>query len=461
MNNTNNLHDALNQYCDSDYLAMHMPGHKRNLDLVDATFKNDITEIDGFDNLKNPEGLIKNIAQDAARLWSADSALISVNGSTGLLIATIMALSSLGKILIASNCHISVWHGIEMAGAEASIINPETGTYFAGRINPDILKARLDGDPSIKSVIITSPTYEGMVSDTATIYKITKERGVILAVDEAHGAHFGLNPYFPASAMADIVIKSIHKTLSAPTQTAVMLFYGNTAPIKLVTHYKNSIESSSPSYVLMSGIDKALTCATGDYMAKWANTVSVAREALQALRHMSLYGSDDPSKFVIISGGISGYDLADKLRHDYHIEVEASFPGYIIAMTGIGDTSESLTRFVSALLEIDASLTNADTTNIAGTAFVNEGKVINGKTITAALTANHDEVPLSDINNHIGRTSAEYLFAYPPGIPLLIPGDTITAEVAQNITSLLHNGLHLTNEPHGTGNELFLVDTNT
>lgn len=460
MNDTNSLHDVLDQYCDSDYLAMHMPGHKRNLDLVDAAFKNDITEIDGFDNLKNPDGLIRNIAQDAAHLWSADDALISVNGSTGLLLATVMALSSLGKILIASNCHISVWHGIEMAGAEASLINPESDIHFAGRINPATLKVKLDEDPSIKSVIITSPTYEGMVSDTDSIYKITKERGVILAVDEAHGAHFGLTPYFPASATADIVIKSIHKTLSAPTQTAVMLFYGNSAPIKLITHYKNSIESSSPSYVLMSGIDMALTCAKDNHVAKWASAVATAREELQILRHMSLYGSDDPSKFVIISGGLSGYDLADKLRHDYHIEVEASFPSYIIAMTGIGDTSESLTRFVSALLEIDASLTNADTTNIAGTAFVNEGKVINGKTITAALTANHDEVPLSDIKKHVGRTSAEYLFAYPPGIPLLIPGDIITSEVAQDITSLLHSGLHLTNEPHGTGNELFLVDTN-
>ena len=440
-----------------------MPGHKRNPDFIDESFSKDITEISGFDDLHRAEGLIQNLFQDAASLWNADEAIVSVNGSTGLLVSTVMALSSLGKILMASNCHISLWHGVEMSCGDAVLISPDTiNQPFAGKINPNKVDELLTKDKDIKSIIITSPTYEGIISDIPAIQNIADKHGAVLVVDEAHGAHLGLNPYFPATSKADVVIKSIHKTLSAPTQTAVMLFYGNKAPRKLIKHYKDSTESSSPSYVLMDGVCKSIDVASkATSFEAWVSGLKNIREEFSNLKNLTLFPSDDPSKFVISSSKISGYDLSDLLRQQYKIELEAAFPSYVIAMTGIGDTKESLSIFEDAILQIDSSLDNLDGLAFSISTRNLSGAYVSGKSMRDALVAPSTSVQLDRIDNYVNHVSAEYLFAYPPGIPLLIPGRIISIEDAKYIKDAITSGLHLTKDPFSADNELFLVDTDT
>lgn len=462
------LSNELERYCSSDAIPMHMPGHKRNDKLTGATFQHDITEINDFDDLHRPEGLIKELAESAAKLWDANDALISVNGSTGLLTSTVMALSSMGRILIASNCHISVWHGVELSRAKATIINPviEDGIPFMKWISPEDIKTALTDDPSIKSIIITSPTYEGVVSDVNKIKEIADKYNVLLVVDEAHGAHLGLSNHFRESSRADIVIKSIHKTLSAPTQTAVMLFYGNKAPSRLIRHYKSSTESSSPSYVLMDGICRALRPETIiENVPTWVDSVLKARDALQTLQVLRLYPSDDISKFVILTDKITGYELSDILRERYHIELEAAFPDYVIGMTGIGDNDTTMTAFTDAIIAIDKELIGAKTpfTNNSRRmpALPSNNTQIDGENMWNAVRAHSVPVDITEISSYVGRLSSTYLFAYPPGIPILLPGESVSEASIAKINYAIKAGLHLTTEPFDPAGKLFLVDTST
>ena len=189
------LEDNLRNNADSGVIPMHMPGHKRNTDFVPSYLREDITEIDGFDNLHAPTGVLKDIETDAASIWGASSCVMSVNGATALLLSALMAASSRGKILIASNCHVAVWHALELIDAPFAVINPSSSPElpFCLDVSPDMIASVLDEDPSIKSVVITTPTYEGVVSDVASIVSVAHSRDVAVIVDEAHGAHFAFS----------------------------------------------------------------------------------------------------------------------------------------------------------------------------------------------------------------------------------------------------------------------------
>ncbi len=409
---------------------MHMPGHKGNTSFVPPYLKQDITEIPGFDNLHAPSGIIKDIEDDAAALWGARSSIISVNGATAPVLASVMAAASLGKVLIASNCHISVWHALEISGADFSVIDPLTDPRLPFCTDVDSAKIRkaLRDDPSIKSVVITSPTYEGVISDIDSIGQAARESGVILIVDASHGSHLGLDEYFPKTPEADVVIKSLHKTLHSPTQTALLLTYSDRLDISLIRHYMDVFETSSPSYILMSGIARVIDDLKNNRQLTlpWTTALCSCREVLgNELRHIKLFEMEgaDPSKLVILTGGvISGNDLAAALMRD-KITVEASYDDYVIAMTGIGDDETSLTRFASALLKEDALLDGTVETQYEEAVPHSEFRM--KLKIKDAVEAPFESVPLDGCE---GRISASYVFKYPPGIPVLIPGQTITKD---------------------------------
>ncbi len=446
----------------SNTLPMHMPGHKRNPTSAPygIPYSSDITEIDGFDNLHSPEGVIRGIELKAASLWAADDAFISVNGATALIQSAILSSTVRGdKILIASNCHISVWHALEIGGLKPVIAEPGTKEEypFVLQIDPETIRTALRKDPDIRAVVITSPTYEGIMSDTAAIHKITSDAGVILIVDEAHGAHLGVKDQtlFPASASGDIVIKSVHKTLNAPTQTAVMLIRGDRADKRLIRHYLSINESTSPSYLLMAGLEHALNTADTDSLYKNARA---GRDSLGKLEHLKLFACDgyDISKFVILTEGyISGFDLADLLRKEFLIEIEAAFPTYIIAMTGTGDTAASIKRFTDAILAIDSSL--SERIYAAGTSELKPVPRRSKLPVEKAVKSPSVSVTFDEA---AGAVSAEYLFAYPPGIPLLIPGQEITEELIGIIEDMTAAGSSLKTEPYRTWDGTLLkVDT--
>ena len=415
------LHKRLSEYCNEDILPMHMPGGKRR---EGSLASRDITEINGFDDLHAPSGVIRKLEEDLASLWNAKEAILSVNGATAMIESAICASMRYcpdNKILAASNCHLSVWHGIEMSGCMHSFVDPVfTDLPFPLEITPSSVEEALIKDPLIRTVVITSPTYEGVVSDTKTIYEITQKHDCTLIVDCAHGAHMGLDEYWGDDAVGDIVIKSTHKTLSSPTQTAVLLKYSDRVKTEDIRHYVDIFESSSPSYVLMSGMSEMVELLQSEEpMCEWKKAVSIAEEKLSDLKNTKLFrcGNKDRSKFVLLC---NGNKVSQILREEYRIEVEASFDTHLIAMSGIGDSVDSLQRFADAVISIDRDCTEAAS---AGTTFSYSSGRTQSISLAEAARKPQCSIPVQEA---AGRTAAEFIYKYPPGIPVVMPGELLT-----------------------------------
>ena len=401
---------------------MHMPGGKRR---IGSLAKNDMTEITGFDDLHDPKGIIKDLERGLADLWNAPEAFLSVNGSTAMIESAICAAMRYcpdGRILAASNCHLSVWHGIEMSGCMHRIIYPEAGRYpFALEADPKAIEKALEDDPDIKVLVITSPTYEGVISDTREIYEITQKHNCTLIIDEAHGAHLGL-PYCGDEAWGDLIIKSIHKTLSAPTQTAVLLKMSDRVKTEDIRHYIDIYESTSPSYLLMSGVSEMVEYLhSADALGDWKAAVDGAVSRLTDLKNIVLFDhpSKDFSKLVFLCDGNA---VADILRKEYDIEVEYAGRYHLTAMTGIGDNTDTLSRFADAVISIDKGHPELKL-SLRGN--IKTPEHITEKSLYEASRTPSESI---DASEAAGRISAEAVYSYPPGIPVILPGDRLTSE---------------------------------
>ena len=249
------LYKKLEEYGKSDFYPFHMPGHKRNPLAVEGDFpvERDITEIDGFDNLHHAEDILKRAQEDTARLYGVLESFYSINGSSGAILAAVSAaVDKGGQILVARNCHKAVYHAIYLRELSATYIYPHEDPKLGinGGISPGRVEMYLAENPDIQAVLITSPTYDGIVSDVARIAEIAHHYGVPLIVDEAHGAHFRFSDYFPVSAAqlgADVVINSVHKTLPCLTQTGVLHLCSDRVSRQKLKRILGIYQSSSPS----------------------------------------------------------------------------------------------------------------------------------------------------------------------------------------------------------------------
>lgn len=363
------IYDKLKDYSDSDYYGFHMPGHKRNLDMLKSTvpYKIDITEIEGFDDLHHAEGILKEAQIRAARIYHADETHFLINGSTVGILSAIAGVTKKGDtILVARNCHKSVYHAIYMNELNPVYLYPEFNhcAQLNTEVSVDDVREALDKYPSIRAVVIVSPTYDGVVSDVEAIAEAVHEKGIPLIVDEAHGAHFGFHPYFPQNANtrgADIVIHSLHKTLPALTQTALLHINGSLASRKGVREYLRMLQSSSPSYVLMSSIDSCIDMLENrrkELFDPYVKMLEKMRGRLRQLKRLELVETEnfDRSKIVI---SVRHADMSSKrlyriLLNEYHLQMEMVAGTYILAMTSIGDTEDGMERLARALKEIDA-----------------------------------------------------------------------------------------------------------
>ena len=426
---------ALKLYLGSDPLPMHMPGGKRNPDFVSQAFMRDITEIGGFDNLHSPEGLLKDMEDCAAYIWRAENAFLSVNGSTALILAAIWSASIRNpgtRILTAMNCHLAVWNAIELTGSKIVPLMPafDPELPFAGHISPSDVERNLARDPSIKTVVITSPTYEGVLSDTEEIFRITRKYDAVLITDCAHGAHLGLDDdFFGTDARGDLVIKSLHKTLSSPTQTAVMLRHeGCPIDVSLIRRGLDIFETSSPSYILLGGISKCLAQINSkgkELLQPWENAISYAENNLRNLRNFKFWQAPvrERSKFVLMGRGSM---LLEYLRGTFNIECEAGFPSHLIAMTGIGDTEDTLKRFCDAVIATDEVIDG----QYIPSEFIARPLPKFAITLQEAAKQRMRSVDLEP-EFAIGLPSSEFIYGFPPGIPLLMPGEIITNETVK------------------------------
>ena len=432
------LYNRLERYGDSDFYGMHMPGHKRNRGLIRnrIPYELDITEIDGFDDLHHAEGILKEAEARAARLYKADRTHFLVNGSTVGILSAILGSTKKGdKILVARNCHKSVYHGIYLNELEPVYIYPAyEKSGINGEISPDEVEKILEREQGVRAVMIVSPTYDGVVSDVREIARIVHRYGIPLIVDEAHGAHFGFHPYFPENANtkgADVVIHSVHKTLPALTQTALIHLNGTIADRKKIERYLHMLQSSSPSYLLMASIDVCM-----EFLEKrgqqefetYVQELEKVRQRLEKLKMLKLIRTKqyDRSKLVISvkESQISSRELSQILREKYHLEMEMTAGDYILAMTSVGDTKEGLERFAAALEAIDAGLKGADM----------QAKSIRSLPRTELCLKSSEIIDREDgvsvaWKESSGFISMEYAYLYPPGIPLIVPGEKMTEEV--------------------------------
>lgn len=459
------LYKKLEEYGKSDFYPFHMPGHKRNLKSIDGQlpFQMDITEIDGFDNLHHAEEILLEAQRSVADLYGVKESFYSVNGSTaGLLSAVSAAVKKGGKLLVARNCHKAVYHAMYLREIDPVYLYPPMEPEFGinGGILPSDVENCLRKDPEIEAVLITSPTYDGVVSDVYKIAEITHQYKIPLIVDEAHGAHFAFDSYFPVSAAylgADLVVQSFHKTLPSMTQTAVIHRCSDLVSREKLTRFLGIYQTSSPSYILMASMDACVEKLKKDGKEMFSGYTEILAETRMRLckcRNLKLISEEikgkngiydyDRSKILISAMGTSlnGKELSELLRKNYHLEMEMAEANYITALTAVGDTREGMERLCDAILEMDQSLEyEKRSVHAAG---IRESQLCipleQKLRISEALEADKTNCPLEE---SVGQISAEFAYFYPPGIPAITPGEKITGQLLEKIRQYQEKGFIL------------------
>lgn len=440
------LYSRLKAYSDTDYYGFHMPGHKRNQIRFGEglPYRIDITEIEGFDDLHHADGIIKEAQQEAARLYGAEETKFLVNGSTAGILSAVLGCTKKGdQILVARNCHKSVYHAIFLNELEPVYLWPGFSRQF--QLNTEIsvsaVKAALTKHSRIKAVVIVSPTYDGVVSDIESIAEAVHERGIPLIVDEAHGAHFGFHPYFPENALkkgADVVIHSLHKTLPSLTQTALLHMRGEYIDKRRISSYLDMLQSSSPSYILMASIHECIRMLREEkeqLFEPYVRNLDTLRKNLQNLKHLKLVQTEhyDRSKLVISvrHTDMSGRELYRELLEKYHLQMEMAAGSYVLAMTSPGDTKEGFARLEQALFELDAAAKLRENVQEDDIAKLPENPVI--CTSAKAALCGAKETTYLPVEKSEGMISLEYAYLYPPGCPMIVPGERISRECIKRL----------------------------
>ena len=468
------LINRLKAYKDSRIYPFHMPGHKRlqlggikgetarsGMDFPNPFFV-DITEVEGFDNLHHAQGILKQSMEWAARVYGADRTWYLINGSTcGILASVCGCTSPGGHILMSRNCHKAAYHAAYINHLRTSYVYPQDlpGLGIQGGILPEDVEKALEEHRDIQAVFIVSPTYDGVVSDVSKIADIVHRKGIPLIVDEAHGAHFRFGKWFPDSALdmgADAVIQSVHKTLPSLTQTALLHIKGNYVNSRNIERYLSIFQSSSPSYVFMASIENSIFVM--DRMQRERDSVQMKeyeahlmdlRRRLASMKNLRLVDRDivgmggvwdlDVSKIVVSTRGtaLSGADLSSILREKYHLEMEMCGADYVTAITTVFDSPEGLQRLGDSLEEIDADLTGTPESREDGPAVY--GMRAQARcSLREAMDSPCRPVRLKESE---GQISAEFVYLYPPGIPILAPGENIARNILDVIEEYIKKGL--------------------
>lgn len=445
--------DRLEQLKSDDMVPMHMPGGKRNIDIcsMQNPYGIDITEIDGFDNFHNPTGIIKCGFERAARLFGAKESLFLINGSSAGILSAICGATNRGdKIIVARNVHCSVIHAIYLNELRPLYVYPEVVDAYCGiygAINADDIQKLLASNEKVSAVVITSPTYEGMISDIKKISDIVHKYGAILIVDEAHGAHFHFHKEFPTSAVccgADLVIQSIHKTLPALTQTALLHICSDNVNVEKVKMYWNLYQTTSPSYILMASIDRCITIIEQDgnrLYAQYIYQLLNLRNEIKKLHYIKLIDTDDISKIVLCVK--NGKVFSNVIKDIYHIQLEMASLHYVIAMTSVCDTEEYYNRFLYALRNLDKKEVEIP----SYLRLIENMGIVEAKTCVTIYDALNKsfsgKCELVKLKNSIGRVACKSVCFYPPGINLINSGELITEHIVKKIQDGLINGLEV------------------
>ena len=366
------LYNELIRNADSDMYPFHMPGHKRRFSGFDP-YETDITEIDGFDDMHRPGGLIEELNSGLRDCFGGDRVRILVNGSTSGVLAAISACAGPGeKILLCSNCHKSAKDAVKIRGIKPVFIDPEEIEEFhlTGGIRPEKVKKALEEEGDLAAVFITSPTYDGFLSDVRSIAKHCHNAGIPLIVDSAHGAHAGLYRPFAeeynfenaSEAGADIVVKSLHKNLPAFTQTAVLTVNGSLVDREKLKYYYSAYQSTSPSYILMAGADRMLSFLKTEGEKRFRKLDERLKDirkevgenevmGISGTRYIGDFGiyGFDPTKLLFYHREYSPEKLYERVRTRFHLQPEKISGRAVLFMTSVMDDEEGFRRLKEAI----------------------------------------------------------------------------------------------------------------
>lgn len=458
------LYEKLKDYSESDYYPYHMPGHKRHMfgAMPPQTLLTDITEIDGFDNLHQAEGILRLLQEKAASCYGAEESFYLVGGSTcGILSAVSAALPECGHILMARNCHKSVYHAAYLRNLTISYLYPAVLKEYdiSDVITPMQVREALEKEPDIGAVLIVSPTYEGRIANITEIVKIVHEKGIPLIVDEAHGAHLGWAEGFARNscqAGADLVIHSVHKTLPAMTQTALLHVNGELVDRDKLRRFLHIYQSSSPSYVLMASIDNALSLLERDgdkLFADFHTRYTWMMKKLSACKQLKFLlledGKQDVGK-LLISGkkfGLSGQKIYDMLLKEYHLQLEMAAGSYCLAMFTIADDEEAYDRMTDALLAIEKKMEQGilQAEMLQNTDELQNSEVFDVQSKFDIPLGKAWDMPWEWImlQDAVDRNMGDFVNLYPPGVPLLVPGEVMTLGKYHQIAAYLEQNLNV------------------
>lgn len=427
-------------------VSLHVPGHKNGRGLELPYSNLDVTEIPGTDNLHHPEEAILMTQKRASEIYSSKATYFLINGTTCGNQAMLLSAARPGEsVLIARNAHKSVHTACIIGGLEPVYVQPAVHADYGipMGVRPEDIEVSLKANPSIKAVMITSPTYEGIHSDIAGIATVVHAHGAVLLVDEAHGAHVALSGAFGKSALqcgADAAVQSTHKSMNALTQASMLHVGTDRINQNRLEKWLSMLQSSSPSYPLLMSLESTLDYMGDQGRAMAETLVDNLKEVHEALAQMNIpvLGAlgkvdqdflHDISKLVIFVEDAEAVEEA--LRKEYGIQIEYATADSLVCVTSIWNTKEDFTRLVEGLraLDVKAPEKSCGLTNYP------EIEVI--LTPAQAFDRKTCRIPLSE---SAGRICAEYVIPYPPGIPMCSPGELLTEEIVSGIRRWAEHG---------------------
>ena len=445
------LYDALVKYAKSDVTSFDVPGHKRGRDdyplmetLGEMTLKMDANSMKELDLLSHPESVIQQAQQLAAEAFNVDHAYFLVNGTTVGILAMILATCKPGDVIIVPrNCHKSVMNGIILSGARPVFIQPEVDKHFgvAHGISITQVKAAMNDYPNAKAILVTYPTYFGAMNDLQTICQLAHAQNMAVLVDSAHGAHLSFCPdaVDAVAAGADAVTISMHKTGGSLTQSSMLLLQGKRLNPAHMQKVLNMLQTTSANYLLMSSLDVARRELALFGQERFQQLKPIVLRTIDAIEHQTSYEvlkADyvetyfkqhyDWTKLVIrVNGlGLTGFEVYTLLKEKYNIQAELAEGYVVMCVISHMDTAKSLQKLVHALKDIELTYAKPEPLQMEGVVISH----INDLAMTPQQASYADgEILL--IDEAIGRISKDSIMIYPPGIPLVIPGEVISEQV--------------------------------
>lgn len=452
------LFEALKDYHSRDVIPFDVPGHKHGAGLPELAeyvgkkvLEIDVNAMECLDNICNPIGVIKEAEELAAQAYGATHAFFLVNGTTSGVQAMIMAACRPGdKIILPRNAHKSAVAGLILSGAVPIYIQPEINEDLgiAMGVSVDSVKQAMDQYPDARAIFIIHPTYYGAVSDLASIIKLAREYEMAVLADEAHGAHFPFHPELPPGAMrlgADSSAVSTHKTGGSLTQSSLLLLNDNILNANYMKTTLNLTQTTSASYLLMTSIDiarKQLATRGEEILSSVLEIARWARDEINRVDGLYAFGKElvgspgvfnfDETKLGVNVRklGLSGYEVEKILRREYNIQVELADMYNILAIVAVGDTWNSVRALVDALKDIARRYRNGNISKIT------RGMLKNPEIIVSPRDAYYSSKKSVKLEEAIGSVSGESIMAYPPGIPVVTPGEMITTEIVEYVKLL-------------------------